>query len=352
VSNTSDPTVRAHRHWGVAAVFALIAALPPIVFLALEAGTVARIRALLSGVKTFDPQPFLIRTEADTVAWAWAIFFGVLALIFATDTEPEVRAESEPEVGDDYVTAEPEAEVHMESAPKVSSDQAAAAPRTQVRAESKPSVVSGDNLPVVPNMTEVEAWYSRGNRLYGMGRYEEAIRCFDRALRIYPRFARAWAARGVASNALGQYQDAIHAYDESLRLDSRDPAVWHDKGNSLCAIGRLEGALSCFNEALILDPRDARAWNNKGICLASLGRPEEAAPCCDKALKIDPSYAVAWRAKGIIEERLGRIPDAVAAYKQFIALASAQDPASAESVQRHLQGLEASVQPTTESVRT
>lgn len=329
----------------MAAVFALFAALPPILLLALEAGTVARIRVLLSGVKTLHPQPFLIGAEADTVAWAWAIFFGILALIFATDAEPGVRAESEPEVADDYAVTEDK--VRAESVPTGGSNQAAAGPSTRVRPESEPVVAGGDSLPVVPNMPEVEAWYSRGNRLYGMGRFEEAIRCFDRALRIHPRFARAWAGRGLASNALRQYQDAIRSYDESLRLDPRDPAVWHDKGNSLCAIGRLEGALNCFNEALIRDPRDARAWNNKGICLASLGRPEEAVPCCDRALKIDPSYAVAWRAKGIIEERLGRIPDAVAAYKQFIALASVQDPASAEAVQRHLQGLEASVQPTT-----
>jgi len=323
-----SPTGRRGRHWDKAAAFAAIAVLSPIIMLALEAGTVARVRAIISGTRpaTVAPPPLVFVPQADAVVWAWAIFFFVLALVYAMDTGRERSETVEPDQFGDYLPPEPEPEP---------------APAVRVAVASGPTREDRDSLPAVPNVPEAQTWYKKGNELYVSGHYEEAIAHFDKALKLHPRLAGAWAAKGLACNAMRQYQEAIRCYDESLRLDPRDPAVWHDKGNTLCAIGRLEGALNCYNEALIIDPRDARAWNNKGICLASLGRPEEALPCCSKATALDPSYAVAWQAKAMIEERLGRIPDAVAAYKQFIAHASASDAASVERIQRHVSVLEA-----------
>ena len=326
MNDESHPTVPASTRWDKVAVFAAIAALAPIILLAIEAGTAARALAVLSGTKIVLTAPTLFGPTSDTVAWAWVIFFGVLAFVFATDTEPDVRAESEPERIIDQVVPDAEPIVY---------------PTTE------PADDGADRLPIVPNMPEAQAWYNQGNQLYGLGRYEEASSRFDKALKLNPRLAGAWAGKGLASNALGRYQDAVHYYDESLRLDPRDPAVWHDKGNTLCALGRFEGALNCFNEALILDSRDARAWHNKGVCLAGLGRPDEAVGCYDKALAIDPSHAVAWRAKAMAEEHLGRIPQAVEAYKQFITLASERDAKQVENAHRHVHVLEAGLQAVT-----
>ena len=326
---TSDisPTSKPVRHWATAAVFATIAALPPIILLAIEGGAAARAWAVLSGDRITLTPPVVFGLDFNALAWAWAIFFVVLALVFATDTGPEESEMAKLGADDDYLPPEPEPE-----------------PEVRVAVTSEPLVEGGDWLLAVPNMPEAQAWIRKGSELYAQGRYEEAISRFDKALKLHPRLAGAWAGKGLASNAMGQYQEAIRFYDESLRLNPRDPAVWHDKGNTLCAIGRFEGALGCFNEALVIDPRDARAWNNKGICLASLGRPEQAIPCCDKATQLDPSYAAAWRTKAMIEERLVRIQDAVASYRRFIALASASDAAAVEKVQRHVSALEAGAQ--------
>jgi tetratricopeptide (TPR) repeat protein len=331
LSSGFGPAGRRVRNWYKTAAFAAIAVLSPIAMLALETGTVARVRAIISGNRpaTLAPPSLEFISQLDAVMWAWLVFFSVLALVYAIDAARE-RSETAgfDELGD-YLPPEPEPE-----------------PESVVRpaAASGPKPGAGGSLPAVQNVPEAQNWHRKGNELYAAGQYAEAITCFDKALSLHPRLADAWAARGLACNALRQYQEAIRCYDEALRLDSRDPAVWHNKGNTLCAIGRLEGALSCYNEALIIDPRDARAWTNKGICLASLGRPEEALPCCNKATQIDPTHAVSWQATAMIEERLGRIPNAIASYKRFIALASAGDAASLERVQRHVSVLEAGAQ--------
>jgi tetratricopeptide (TPR) repeat protein len=317
--------------------FAVIGVLPPVAIFASEAGVVARVRIILSGAKDVVSLPLSLGAEVQALALAWAVFFGVVALLCTRDTKPDADSMSEP---DDIEEGEPEDVV----------DEAAAEPRLELppmpgaRASEQPTGEGGDSLPAVRNVPEALGWLKKGNELYGLGRCEEAISRFDKALKLNPRLAGAWAGKGLASNAMGQYDEAIRCYDESLRLDPRDPAVWHDKGNTLCAIGRLEGALNCFNEALIIDPRDARAWNNKGICLASLGRPEDAVPCCNKATLLDPKYAVGWQAKAMIEERVGRIQDAVASYKQFIALASDKNAAPIKRIQQHVSVLEAGPQ--------
>ncbi len=324
MASVFSPISKPVRHWDRAAAFAAIAALPPIILLAIEGGAASRAWALVSGDEITLKSPVVFGISSDTIAWAWAIFFAVLALIYALDTRPEGRETSEPDAFGDYLPPDPESESEV-----------------RVAMTSGSPDEGGDSLPAVPNVAEAQVWLKKGGELYAEGRYEEAISGFDKAIKLHPRLASAWAGRGLACNAMRQYQAAIRSYDESLRLDPRDAAVWHDKGNTLCAIGRLEGALNCFNEAIVIEPRDARAWNNKGICLASLGRPDEALPCCVKATQLDPAYAVAWHARAMIEERLVRVPDAVASYKQFIALTSASDAATVERIQRHVSVLEA-----------
>jgi tetratricopeptide (TPR) repeat protein len=309
-------------------LFSVIAALPPVTTLALEARAAARSRAIHSSMTAALPPPSFW-AEVHNIVLAWALFFGALAFVYAAKRTPSVSETSEPEDVGDQATAGPELE---------------ARPISEVRAVEEPSSGDGDSLPAVPNLPEAQASYKKGIELYGLGRCDEAIVRFDKALKLNPRLASAWAGKGLARTARREYQEAIRCYDESLRLDPRNPAVWHDKANTLCAIGRLESGLNCFNEALIIDPRDASAWNNKSICLASLGRHEEAISCSDKAIAVDPSYAVAWHAKAMIEERLGRIREAVVTYKSFIALAPVGDAAAVEKVRRHVSALEAGPQ--------
>ena len=275
------------------------------------------------------PPPASFWTEVHTIAVAWAIFFGVLAFVYATRKAPSVSETSEPEAVADQPPARPEPE---------------ARPLPEVRAIQPPTSSERESLPVVMTLPEAQALYKKGSELYAMGRGDEAMVRFDKALKLNPRLASAWAGKGHVLSARGEYQEAIRCYDEALRIDRRDAAVWHDKGSALCAVGWWEGALNCFNEALILDPRDERAWFNKGICLSNLGRHDEALPCCVKATQLDPSFAEAWQAQAIMQESLGWIQDAVAAYKQFIALVPPGDDATVERVRRHVSALEAGPQ--------
>jgi tetratricopeptide (TPR) repeat protein len=208
------------RHWDKAAAFVVLAALGPIVLLALEAGTAARVWALISGAKVELQPTLLFAPGADMILWAWVIFFAILALVYATDAgREEGYEEFADDVGGDFVIPEPE--------PAPGPEPRIAVPEAPPAAERE-----GEVLPTVHSLPEAQAWFKKGGELYAQRRYEEAISRFDRALRIYPRLASAWAGKGLASNAIGQYQEAIRCFDEALRLDSRDPAVTRAPGTT------------------------------------------------------------------------------------------------------------------------
>ncbi len=165
------------------------------------------------------------------------------------------------------------------------------------------------------------AWANKGNCLHSIGRYQEAIACLNEALEINPRFAGAWSNKGNSLNSLGRHQEAIACCDKALEIDPRLAGAWGNKGISLRSIGRLQEAIACHDKALEIDPRDAKAWANKGGSLDSLGRHQEAIACYDKALEIDPRFAGAWSNKGNSLNSLGRYQEAIACCDKALEIA-------------------------------
>jgi tetratricopeptide (TPR) repeat protein len=167
---------------------------------------------------------------------------------------------------------------------------------------------------------QAAAWTNKGLALAALGRREEAISCYDQALAIDPRLAQAWNNKANALNNLSRSAEAINCYDQALAIDPRDAGAWYNKGLALAALGRREEAMICYDQALAIDPRFAQAWNNKANALAALGRREEAIGCYDRSLAIDPRDAMAWNNKGIALAALGRREKAISCYDQALAI--------------------------------
>jgi len=163
-------------------------------------------------------------------------------------------------------------------------------------------------------------WNNKGSSLCTLGRHEEAIDCFDKALAIDPRKAKPWANKGVSLGALGRSEEAIACYDKALAIDPRYAPAWSNKGSDLAALERHEEAIACYDKALAIDPQFATIWSNKGVSLTEFGQNEEAIACYDKALAIDPRYALAWICKGNALAALERHEEAIDSYDKALAI--------------------------------
>ena len=77
----------------------------------------------------------------------------------------------------------------------------------------------------------------------------------------------AYYHRAVDFIKLGKYEEAIQCYDKALQLNPDDPITWSEKGLSLHYLGRNNEAIQCYDQALKLNPIYAKVWNDKGIYL-------------------------------------------------------------------------------------
>jgi tetratricopeptide (TPR) repeat protein len=125
-------------------------------------------------------------------------------------------------------------------------------------------------------------------------RYQEALAACEEKLRIRPddaeawynkgvaldnlnRAAEAWDKKGVILDKLGRHEEALRCFEEAIRIKPDYAPAWDNKG---VAVGNLKGdeeALRCFEEALKFDNDYVPAWYHKGVALEHLGRHEEAA---------------------------------------------------------------------------
>jgi tetratricopeptide (TPR) repeat protein len=77
----------------------------------------------------------------------------------------------------------------------------------------------------------------KGNSLIQLGRFDEAIAAFDRALELQPESSRVWARRGLALRRQARYAEALVCYDKSLELSPQYAIAWSGKGIVLERLG-------------------------------------------------------------------------------------------------------------------
>jgi tetratricopeptide (TPR) repeat protein len=72
--------------------------------------------------------------------------------------------------------------------------------------------------------------------------------------------ADAWLSKGDALSELGRPEQAIAWFDKALAINPRLAKAWFGKGNALFRLGRLDEAKTCLGKAIEIDPQCVAAW--------------------------------------------------------------------------------------------
>jgi superkiller protein 3 len=89
-----------------------------------------------------------------------------------------------------------------------------------------------------------------------LGRYPEAIVCYDHAVQLKPDYYQAWSNRGSAYAKWYRYEDAIASYNVALKLKPEDAGIWYNKACCYASGGHVEQAMETLQKALALNPEE------------------------------------------------------------------------------------------------
>jgi superkiller protein 3 len=157
------------------------------------------------------------------------------------------------------------------------------------------------------------------------GRLLEALNCLEAAMKDIPDSADVHGVHGETLAQMGRYEEAITHFERAIQLGPKNKvrlAAAHAAiGMCLHELGRTEESLSHFQNAAQTVPDAPNHHSNLGLTFVRLERYREAIKSYLRAIELDPSIAKNYFYLGIIHEIGGRTRDAVNQFQKAVDIA-------------------------------
>lgn len=140
-------------------------------------------------------------------------------------------------------------------------------------------------------LTDGWTWYRVGEAAFQVGRYRDAVRYLEEAIRREPQNLRFLSRLAVAYTSDGQLDVALARLDALLRANPRFEEAYNNRGFARVLKGDAAGAEADFHAALALDPNAEQALANLASLYYNTGRAAEARPLVDRLLRLRPGHA-------------------------------------------------------------
>ena len=179
--------------------------------------------------------------------------------------------------------------------------------------------------------SSAEACYGLGSAYLNLKRTAEARASFERATKLranYPdTVANAWNNLGLIATQEGRTDEAVRCFQEAVRLSPDHLIALNNLGNGYRLQKNWDAARKTFERALKVSPTDADANYGLGMIFAQADDTAHAYEYLQNALKHRPDYPEALNNLGILYLRTGRRDEAVASFENCIRVAPAFDQA-------------------------
>jgi TolB-like protein/tetratricopeptide (TPR) repeat protein len=125
--------------------------------------------------------------------------------------------------------------------------------------------------------------------------YDTARKMGDRAVALNANSAFAWELRGFTYELAGQPEEAIRSFERAIRLSPFDPWLprrFTGMGIALIGLGRFDEAVAAAKNALQTNQTYGPAYRCLAAALAHLGRDAEAGKTVAQLLEIEPHFRI------------------------------------------------------------
>jgi tetratricopeptide (TPR) repeat protein len=164
---------------------------------------------------------------------------------------------------------------------------------------------------------DAQNWKNFANLLFDLQLANEAMHAYGRVLELDPRDWDAACRIGYLHYTSGQLEEALAYFDRCDALRPNHAPTLYMRSVFLLGLKRFQEAITAGMRAHTLDPTDAETCNTIGAALNELARHEEALPWFDRALGQRPGFDVALHNKAIALGKLQRIGEALAIHDRL-----------------------------------
>jgi len=168
--------------------------------------------------------------------------------------------------------------------------------------------------------TTASQWLERGNQLWRLRRYSDAIQAFDEAIKQQPKFIHlAYYGKGLALYKSRKYLEAIAALQQAVKYKPDFISAWTYLSLNYESLKQLDKALVAINKAIQLEPNNPNLYNQKFVVLNYLKRYAEGEVAINTAIKLSPRTEF-YNNRGIVYDKQKKWELALADYNKAIAI--------------------------------
>jgi adenylate cyclase len=135
-----------------------------------------------------------------------------------------------------------------------------------------------------------------------IGDSESEIELADRAVALNPNSFLAWNSRGQVYRIAGLLEEALRSFERAMRMSPVDPLLHRSfagMGFAFIELCRFDEGIVAAKKAQRQNPSYVAAYRYLASAFAHLGRDAEAREAADRLLEIDPAFTIsAWIARG------------------------------------------------------
>jgi adenylate cyclase len=135
-----------------------------------------------------------------------------------------------------------------------------------------------------------------------VGDSEAEIEMADRAVALNPNSYLAWRGRGQVYRIAGLPEEAVRSFERAVRMSPVDPTLHRSfvgMGMALIELRRFDEAIAAGKKALRQNPSHPTAYRCLASAFAHLGRDVEAHDAAARVLEFDPAFTIsAFIARG------------------------------------------------------
>ncbi len=142
---------------------------------------------------------------------------------------------------------------------------------------------------------------SKGDELFNLGKYKEAIAAYDSFLASNPKNVKALYNRGRSYEELGDFKNAEKDFLAALDQDSKNIQVLLSLSNIYQKQKNHSSALLYADYAVEIPGAPAMAYFMKGRALHQIGNTQEALREYSAAIKMDKDFGQAYYYRGMLK---------------------------------------------------